>query len=706
MKLVIFSLCLSVPTLVLAIHTLLHHSPSFLAAQIIFAVCLGIAGWATRISLGRRRIQFDCSKAFTPFWIFLWGPAGAIAVLLYIVPSMAYLRRWIALPPAASSAFLACWLGGVAYQALGGPLGPKAVTGQVLLAMTAAFLLMVGLEFLCIIVYLALREGTSLLKTSATAHYITPSLLLFPLNVLMVLIWTNWGIFHLLLLLLPFSITLWVLKIALQSSSERQDLNSLYTFGEALQPLVEQDEVFGCLAETASNSEIPKSLLIARLDTEKMCLIPTETRGLFATEGQGEIPLAPELKKTVADEGKICTIQNLLGHPLRPSISDKIQSLVIVPLISGTRVEGAIVSGHEMPDFFHEEHVRFLSLLANQVTFTFARVELYRRLVQSSLTDETTGLYNRRHFLKALDAEIRRSDRYGPPFSLLAFDIDNFKKINDTFGHPQGDQVLKDLAETARRCIRDGVDIIARTGGEEFHIILPATHCDQGRIVGERLRRRIEEHPFSGDLNPLTVTVSIGLVSYPLHSEDATGLLQEVDDALYQAKRSGKNQLCVREIASPPQPIWNKPKGAPPNLSIKDEATGLFTQEFFAFRLREELCRSDRYEAPCSLIIVRSAQDGAIPSDRLKAIVTCVQRSVRLGIDIPSLFQGGELAILLPETSDEHVGSVADRLCRGLSARPAPECADFVYGFATYPKDALTEEELFSKARKQFMNKS
>jgi diguanylate cyclase (GGDEF)-like protein len=166
-------------------------------------------------------------------------------------------------------------------------------------------------------------------------------------------------------------------------------------------------------------------------------------------------------------------------------------------------------------------------------------------LYETSVTDETTGLYNKRFFRQALQAELLRSNRYQQPLGLLTFDIDDFKKINDTYGHPQGDRVLKELALCVLGCLREGIDIAARTGGEEFYVILPATNLEQAAKAGERIREAISQHPFPGFPDHRKVTISLGIAVYPFHAKDEESLIGLADKALYSAKGGGKNRVCM-----------------------------------------------------------------------------------------------------------------------------------------------------------------
>jgi diguanylate cyclase (GGDEF)-like protein len=171
-------------------------------------------------------------------------------------------------------------------------------------------------------------------------------------------------------------------------------------------------------------------------------------------------------------------------------------------------------------------------------------------LERLSVTDELTGLANRRRLTAELDRELRRSDRHGHPFAILMLDVDRFKHFNDTFGHPAGDAVLQRLANTLRECVRD-VDTVARYGGEEFMVILPETPAAEAARVAERIRARTEKDRFTpvGGSVELSVTVSVGYAVFPEHAGTPDALIEAADQALYRSKKSGRNR--VRAAARP-----------------------------------------------------------------------------------------------------------------------------------------------------------
>jgi diguanylate cyclase (GGDEF)-like protein len=168
-------------------------------------------------------------------------------------------------------------------------------------------------------------------------------------------------------------------------------------------------------------------------------------------------------------------------------------------------------------------------------------------LLKLSRIDGLTGLVNRRHFDERLDAEFNRSVRYRSALSCFMLDIDHFKRVNDTWGHPFGDQVIKEVAAVARRALRD-VDVLARYGGEELVALLPETSPAEALRAAERVREGVEAMRLTcqsgGESTVVGCTVSIGVATFPsAQVNSATGLVHLADECLYQAKQQGRNQV-------------------------------------------------------------------------------------------------------------------------------------------------------------------
>lgn len=163
---------------------------------------------------------------------------------------------------------------------------------------------------------------------------------------------------------------------------------------------------------------------------------------------------------------------------------------------------------------------------------------------QISRVDGLTGLYNHRFFHELLNAEISRSDRYKYSFSLTMIDIDDFKEINDNYGHQVGDNILKEIASIFKSLVRK-TDPVVRYGGEEFAIILSQTAKEHGRVFADRIVKGVATSKFKDLSHNKTVTISAGLAGYPDDARTPESLIKKADEALYQAKKMGKNALYV-----------------------------------------------------------------------------------------------------------------------------------------------------------------
>ncbi len=194
---------------------------------------------------------------------------------------------------------------------------------------------------------------------------------------------------------------------------------------------------------------------------------------------------------------------------------------------------------------FDERDMEFLSLLASMVAISLHNAQLYRR----SIFDEMTQVFSRGHFDAHLFQEIERAKRYHSgeetsPYevSLVMFDIDDFKLFNDRYGHQTGDRILKGVARVVKKGVRTS-DVVARYGGEEFCIVLPETGKENAVRAAERIRGMIETFSLNVEGRRLTVTVSMGVATYPDDAGNVQELVREADKALYRAKARGKNQV-------------------------------------------------------------------------------------------------------------------------------------------------------------------
>jgi diguanylate cyclase (GGDEF)-like protein len=167
----------------------------------------------------------------------------------------------------------------------------------------------------------------------------------------------------------------------------------------------------------------------------------------------------------------------------------------------------------------------------------------YRRSQSLIYTDDLTGLYNARYLEEAIDNEVRRAERFGTHFSLLFVDLDNFKSINDKFGHLAGSSVLQQMRDVLKQGLRD-IDSVIRYGGDEFVIILLGATSDKAFLAAERLRRAVEESRFMlDDGHHVSLTASIGVATFPDHAATKKELLKLADTSMYRSKKTGKNKV-------------------------------------------------------------------------------------------------------------------------------------------------------------------
>lgn len=196
------------------------------------------------------------------------------------------------------------------------------------------------------------------------------------------------------------------------------------------------------------------------------------------------------------------------------------------------------------------ERLKTLAMVGDQLSLQLSRVHFYGQVEALAVTDALTGLYVRSYFMERALGELSRSQRHGLRCSLLMADLDAFKQKNDAFGHLVGDAILKETAQLLQRSLRD-IDLIARFGGEEFVMLLIDTPIDQAMLIAERLRQLVEVHPIRAYDELVTQTISIGVAGCPDHAQQLDLLIDRADQALYAAKRAGRNRVVLWSAAEP-----------------------------------------------------------------------------------------------------------------------------------------------------------
>lgn len=215
-------------------------------------------------------------------------------------------------------------------------------------------------------------------------------------------------------------------------------------------------------------------------------------------------------------------------------------SIMVLPITKDFNLFGVLLVVSPRSDILETEK-NFLSLFAHQIEIGVTIADLFETIKQQAVTDGLTGLYNRRHFDFCLAKEAERSLRQKQPFSLITLDLDHLKSINDTFGHALGDIAISTIAKVLKEKART-IDMASRFGGEEFGVILPGIDSKRAMLAAERIRAAIEAEPIP---QIKKITASIGVVTFGEHTENIDELLELADKAMYNAKKSGRNQVKI-----------------------------------------------------------------------------------------------------------------------------------------------------------------
>jgi diguanylate cyclase (GGDEF)-like protein len=222
------------------------------------------------------------------------------------------------------------------------------------------------------------------------------------------------------------------------------------------------------------------------------------------------------------------------------------KAILCVPLTFKKRVLGVIelVNG-EGDGVFTEEDLRILNTVAEFSAIAIENAQNFQKVQELTVQDDHTGLFNSRHLKRTLDQEITRATRFGHPVSLIFFDLDYFKQVNDSHGHQAGSRVLAEVGKLLLGTLRS-TDVPVRYGGDEFVVLLPETSKDQAMEAAKRLRREVAEHKFlaSEPYGPLKVTASLGVASFPDDARTPEDLLRKADQAMYVVKQTRRDGVA------------------------------------------------------------------------------------------------------------------------------------------------------------------
>lgn len=329
------------------------------------------------------------------------------------------------------------------------------------------------------------------------------------------------------------------------------ELASLLEIGKTLISSLELREVLQSIMLQVERLLQPKtwSLLLIEEDTGELCFeiavspVAQELKGIRLKVGEG-------IAGWVAQTGTSLLIPDVSQDPrfarrVADEVAYPVSSILCVPLRIRNRVLGVIElinsSGERT---FDEDDLPLLEAVADFAAIAIDNARNYRRVSELVVTDDLTGLYNARHFHELLEYEIDRSRRYRSQVSLLFFDLDHFKSVNDRHGHLVGSRMISEVGRLVQRHIRSS-DRAARYGGDEYVIILPNTGKEGSLAVANNLLNRLRSYPFLTDNNEqIAITASFGATTFPDDAVDRTELIRAADSAMYLAKEEGRDRVC------------------------------------------------------------------------------------------------------------------------------------------------------------------
>ena len=352
-------------------------------------------------------------------------------------------------------------------------------------------------------------------------------------------------------------------------------LDALVEAGAQVASMLDSEELLLTVARLAADAVLASVACIYEYDAERDVMI---TRARFGPEGAGRddppgsvYPLGDFPEDRRALHGGQALIETLSDPSLGAQVRGLMETsgektLVSIRLRFGDEILGMLVLVEtEAERVYSPDELHFLRSLGKQAAIAMHNANQHATIKAQAAVDGLTGLANHRTFHERLEQEVARANRYGMPLSLLLLDVDDFKAVNDTHGHVAGDEALRLLARVIAAEVRQNIDLPARYGGEEFAVILPNTPHDEAgdapdgedadpgartreaaTKVAERIRARVAGTPLAVGLDgsAVSLTVSIGVASYPAPAGDARELVDRADAALYLAKRGGKDRVC------------------------------------------------------------------------------------------------------------------------------------------------------------------
>ncbi|MBI5561022.1 MAG: diguanylate cyclase [Deltaproteobacteria bacterium] len=348
-----------------------------------------------------------------------------------------------------------------------------------------------------------------------------------------------------------------------ESEEDRRNTETILAITEAMGTTLDSTEILDIIVKKVAEcvGAVRCSIVLLKTRDEGYVLVSHEDPKV--RDLKIDLKKYPEILEVIRTKTPL-VVEDMASHPLMNPVREWIRklefmSVLVIPIVFNEKVLGTLFLRARRKDRgFTGKEVEFCRIIANSSYHALKNAKLFEeatkeknRLGELATRDPLTSLYNHNFFYTRLEEEVERAMRYSTHLSLIMMDVDDFKRINDTYGHRTGDRVLKEVAALIQKSVRK-VDMVARYGGEEFAVVMPQTPLDGASEEAERIRRLISGHSYgdveNGGLRDEEITVSLGVAAYPHKKIESAGdLVNQADRALYEAKNSGKN--CVRKMS-------------------------------------------------------------------------------------------------------------------------------------------------------------
>jgi len=330
------------------------------------------------------------------------------------------------------------------------------------------------------------------------------------------------------------------LESNLEIERKIQQVSSLYEISKEMSECLAFEDIFDIFSSVLKKSfrfRLARLVLLKEPNDQIDSVYEIELGRIYAKVAPDNFDR--ELVDVILQEPKEIQISFMedLHFSRRLSIIKDFNTLIAIPLISEEKISGILYIENISRVYFEN----FL-ILAGQFAIQLQKVILYKKVQEMAITDSLTEVSTRRYFLERFREEIRRSMRRKSTMAFLMIDLDYFKEKNDKFGHLVGDVILKEIAAALKSTLRD-IDIIGRYGGEEFTVVLAGINREGALLTAERIRSSVEHSVFKAYDEKVSVTVSIGISTFPEDGVDEHALIESADKALYRAKEKGRNRV-------------------------------------------------------------------------------------------------------------------------------------------------------------------